>query len=248
MVENPVQLQEFVRFNDLPAEIRLNIWGLAIQEPRFIHIESDLVRKVPSVLHVNFESRKEALRSYSLMHIPRFPLGQAFQRTIIGKHEEFINLAQDTICFFPRKTEHDGAYTHIHQQETGKIIKHCETRGVQHFATDHWLWGRVVYNLGHHRCQSQRINDPTLEGLPTFGSSSTIKTITLCPPFESSTTDENRKRLVQLHPDSSVLVKKLEHSTSTVLRWYDRVNPQDPWSWAGMVRYALVKSDTDVAL
>ncbi|KUJ17776.1 uncharacterized protein LY89DRAFT_718399 [Mollisia scopiformis] len=76
---NKDQGRVFHLFPDLPSEIRLKIWEEARPEPRVIKIDRDTFEhdgytfgtprcsaKVPSLLHVNFESRHVALEWYTL--------------------------------------------------------------------------------------------------------------------------------------------------------------------------------------
>lgn len=244
MAQIQLECQEFTRFDDLPLEIRLNIWRLASNQPRFIHIESDRKAKVPAVLHTNYESRNEAKKLYSLVHIHKIPSGQPYTRARISKHEEYINLGQDTICFFPQKTEHDGFYTRVQQQDIGIILRHCENLGVQHFATDMWLWCNVIRDLACERTTLfTNYGLGMLPYLPELTASTSIRTVSLCPPFMSSTVNEHRKRLASLNPDCGMSKEELEEVLVKALRFYERLNPNAPWKWKGTVQFASVESD-----
>jgi hypothetical protein len=64
------QLDSFLLFPTLPPEIRLQIWDSATHIYRLVRVEKypgTYQSCIPSILHVNQESRAQGLRSYSLL-------------------------------------------------------------------------------------------------------------------------------------------------------------------------------------
>ncbi len=96
-----------MRFSDLPAEIRIQIW-LASLEPRAVGLVPYEIKTncwslkstvaVPAVLHVNSESRAEVLRHYKLLEFATATDRPALD---VAPHILF-NFALDTVYFVDR--------------------------------------------------------------------------------------------------------------------------------------------------
>jgi len=121
---------EFHLFSKLPAELRVEIWKLN-QVPRVVTIEMlyrpwrdgmylyKATEDVPANLHVNKESRYEALRSYQVIFrdFRDFRLSNPF----------FIDFAKDT-TFFSSLTELDSFF---HLGDKVLQSSHCEKKKVE---------------------------------------------------------------------------------------------------------------------
>ncbi|PMD40366.1 hypothetical protein L207DRAFT_565841 [Hyaloscypha variabilis F] len=129
-------LQTFTLFPHLPFELRLKIWDLALSEPRTVTISChremlDRERRFaksftsstapPPLLHVNRESRFEALSRYS----PLF-------KTATSEVYTYISLRQDTIqCL-------DSVLEYMPRYEVGHIERLVlEVRDAEYFGHFH---------------------------------------------------------------------------------------------------------------
>lgn len=96
----------FIHFSELPMEIRLRIWSLALDavEPRIVRanslkpIEHSGSKNNPSLLFVNRESRKETLRRYELSSRMDWTYIDFARDTLFADHY----LSRDTIWSDPR--------------------------------------------------------------------------------------------------------------------------------------------------
>jgi hypothetical protein len=130
------KLKKFTLFNDLPLELRRQIWTLALPGPRVVDVRlrqkstpsstgktfpvSRFVssREHPVVLHVCRESRSEALLHYVLA----FALGTRKK----SPAQIYIDFAIDTVWFdhmayFPNSTNSLQSSTVLHAAEFSKI-------------------------------------------------------------------------------------------------------------------------------
>lgn len=109
MSSKPANTESFHLFSRLPGEIRLQIWSLILSTPRTIELNCDIEihsntgrgyaksfttkTPIPPLLHVNHESRYEALKVYTAHfnteHSPNY-IYVAFDRDIIKLHEEVL--------------------------------------------------------------------------------------------------------------------------------------------------------------
>lgn len=99
----------FHYFPNLPTEIRLRIWSLALSNSRIIHIDCErgvhpTLRRYakaftspdpgPPLLHVNHEARREALRvyraSFRTRHVPDHCIYIAFDRDVLQLSENVL--------------------------------------------------------------------------------------------------------------------------------------------------------------
>lgn len=102
---NITPLKEFTIFERLPAELRLMIWELAIQDNRSRVLEVEWSEKhrrayvrtpVPSLLHVNQESREEALKSVELWEQNQY-VGAESQLSIPNPLRAYIDYSSDVL-------------------------------------------------------------------------------------------------------------------------------------------------------
>ncbi len=106
----PGKIRTFHYFRKLPTELRLKIWGMAADEPRIIHAQWRTetaeynwephyclnAGPVPSVLRANHESRREALKKYTLVKA-RLQIRHPVVGKVYRDNAIYINFNVDTI-------------------------------------------------------------------------------------------------------------------------------------------------------
>ncbi|CZS89287.1 uncharacterized protein RAG0_00685 [Rhynchosporium agropyri] len=107
-VPDPEQQRTFTCFSKLPNELRFKIWKLLAPEPRIIVIaphglfcppRSEGKNQVPSVLHVNRESRTHTCLSYTVEDTFEDPLGCIdFNPNTSNRKGIYVSWKHDIIC------------------------------------------------------------------------------------------------------------------------------------------------------